>query len=326
MHSWPDPTAVAQAIQPEPDTAGIQLPPSTEGRLETTAGTLQEGLSQVKTVASEGQNLVPSDPGASARPAQGVQPRKERLATNESISAPAQDLPAGPVLVGTAKPAQANGQASKSAGDAKPALETPVPQKDPEQASIKPPVPEIGRSVQPEPAAQLVQKASPSAMDGGQVTLAEGAPRIAPAVAHVAAPAPVRPGPLLNQVEGSIRWILQNKVQGAELQLHPESLGRMVISLRVEGQEVHARLWASEPTSLALLQDHKAFLQSSLREQGLNLGSFDLQSGARGDGAQTMSQERSPLGTASTLREPKQEMPIVPEPDSAASHRIEVFA
>jgi flagellar hook-length control protein FliK len=81
---------------------------------------------------------------------------------------------------------------------------------------------------------------------------------------------------MLQQVESGIRWMLRNAASGAELQLHPEALGRVRIELKVEGGEVHAKLWASDPKSIPVLQENKAFLEVSLKEQGLNLGSFDL--------------------------------------------------
>ena len=155
--------------------------------------------------------------------------------------------------------------------------------------------------------------------------------KTAPGATRAETPA-VRPHPVFTQVEGSIRWLLQNKSQGAELQLHPESLGRMIIQLRVEGQEVHARLWASEASSLPILREHKAFLEASLKEQGLSLGSFDLYSGARHEQAQTASQERAmgnPSGSL-LLAELKQEMPNKDLHrellDSLDPHQIEVYA
>lgn len=141
------------------------------------------------------------------------------------------------------------------------------------------------------------------------------------------AASPVRPSPIVSQVEGSIRWILHSKSQGAELQLHPESLGRVVIQLKVDGQEVHAKLWVSETSSLTLLQDHKVFLENSLKEQGLVLSSFDLHSGARGNGAHTASQEQA-HGSPRHLPhlEIKQEVPTEIQWDPAEPYRIEVFA
>lgn len=84
-----------------------------------------------------------------------------------------------------------------------------------------------------------------------------------------------------SQVEGSITWMLRQRGGAAELQLHPENLGKVVIQLRVEGQEVHAKVWASEAGTVPLIQEHRASLEVSLQQQGLNLGSFDLQHGAR---------------------------------------------
>jgi flagellar hook-length control protein FliK len=95
------------------------------------------------------------------------------------------------------------------------------------------------------------------------------------AKAQVALPQVPAP-PQLQQVESGIRWMLRNASSGAELQLHPEALGRVRIELRVEGGEVHARLWASDPKSIPVLQENKAFLEVSLKDQGLSLGSFDL--------------------------------------------------
>lgn len=147
------------------------------------------------------------------------------------------------------------------------------------------------------------------------------------AAAHAEATAHVRPNPITSQVEGSIRWILQNKSQGAELQLHPESLGRVVIQLKVEGQEVHARLWASENASLAVLQDHKAFLETSLKDQGLILSTFDLQSGTRGNSAQTAFQEQPGAAQRALPHlEVKQEMPTELRIDPADPYRVEVYA
>jgi len=323
-----DATTGVPAGEPGPDSTSAQPLPPASNQPRAATGPQQEGASPASNPMPEAQTLIPADPTPSAKPSQGVPVRKEGPAVSGTIPAgpPPGDLPAGAVPSGSEGPRLAAGDAPKPIEDAKPVVDSSEALTDPQLAALKTPVPEIGRSLQSEPSAQQLQKASAPTLDAGQVILAEGAPRIASTVAHVAAPAPVRPSPFLNQVEGSIRWILQNKVQGAELQLHPESLGRMVISLRVEGQEVHARLWASEPTSLALLQDHKTFLQASLREQGLNLGSFDLQSGARGDGAQTAPQERSPLGTPVPFVEPKQELPTGPDLVSASPHRIEVFA
>jgi len=109
---------------------------------------------------------------------------------------------------------------------------------------------------------------------------ASGAVRVA-APAETQASLPSGQESLLSQVDGTIRWLIKNQDQGAELQLHPESLGRVQIKLQVEGTVVHAKVWASEPSALPVLQDHRSFLEASLKSQGLTLGSFDLQQGRR---------------------------------------------
>jgi len=144
-------------------------------------------------------------------------------------------------------------------------------------------------------------------------------------------PVPVKSDPVFAQVEGSVRWILQNKSKEAELQLHPEALGRVTVQLRVEGQEVHARLWTSEASSMAVLQEHKASLAASLKAQGLSLGSFDLHFGARQDQPQTPSQAwNSGSYPRAAFAEAKQEIPSRQAGPAPAEyldpHQIEVYA
>lgn len=137
---------------------------------------------------------------------------------------------------------------------------------------------------------------------------------------------PVPPVP--QQVENSIRWMLRNASPGAELQLHPEALGRVRIELKVEGGEVHAKLWASDPKSIPVLQEHKAFLEVSLKEQGLNLGSFDLRQNSNqahpgfADGPPRGQFWPTEAGTA----EPRQDAPSRPALRSANPRRIELIA
>jgi flagellar hook-length control protein FliK len=130
------------------------------------------------------------------------------------------------------------------------------------------------------------------------------------------------------QMDGTIRWLLKNQEKGAEIQLNPESLGRVVIKLRVEGSEVHARLWASEASTVPLLQDQRAALEASLRQQGLNLGSFNLQQGRRGDDAQQAAQSQGTVsgpGIAEPLQG-KQDLPSLSPAALGGAHLIEILA
>lgn len=137
-----------------------------------------------------------------------------------------------------------------------------------------------------------------------------------------------RPHPVLQQMEGSIRWLLKNRESGAELQLHPESLGKLTIKLKVEGNQVHAQVWASEPGTMPILQDHRAYLEVSLREQGLSLGSFELQSGGRGSHTQDAPRhDHAVSGISFAHGEPtKQEMPMALPERRLGAYRVEVIA
>jgi flagellar hook-length control protein FliK len=127
----------------------------------------------------------------------------------------------------------------------------------------------------------------------------------ATAKAEVAA-LPPAPNSATAQLEGGVKWMLRAGAPEAQLQLHPENLGQVSIQLKVEGGAVHAKLWVSEPGSMQILQDGRAHLELSLRQQGLQLGSFDLQQGRQpqgggsfGPAATGASFQSDPAGTQS---------------------------
>jgi flagellar hook-length control protein FliK len=132
--------------------------------------------------------------------------------------------------------------------------------------------------------APTVPSPLPLATDGSALAALNAHARIAEA-APVAAPVPLaaatQPTAPVLQVEGGLRWMLKGGAQEAQLQLHPDSLGQVTIHLRVEGGAVHARLWVTEPASVQAVQEGRPHLEMSLKEQGLQLGSFDLQQGHR---------------------------------------------
>lgn len=119
--------------------------------------------------------------------------------------------------------------------------------------------------------------------------------------------------------------MLQNGTQEAQLQLHPESLGQITIHLRVEGGEVHARLWISEPSSMQTLQDGRSHLEQSLRDQGLQLGSFDLQQGQH-PFQETPAFRETPFREEVAPSVARQETPTPSAPSSAEAHQIECYA
>lgn len=238
----------------------------------------------------------------------------------------------------------------------RPEMETPKPvfntQRIEAQAPKEAPTPPAATPTPPKEVSAAPTPATPTPMMGREAILAPtlkpetlpGKPLTgAEAPLGVAGPATVRgttpvqaagmaegtkANAAFTQMDGTIRWLIKNQEKGAEIQLNPESLGRVVIKLRVEGGEVHARLWASEASTVPLLQDQKAALEASLKQQGLSLGSFDLQQGHRGNDAQrSQGAEFMPSGAGIAERgERKQDVPTVASPALGGAHLLEVFA
>jgi hypothetical protein len=133
------------------------------------------------------------------------------------------------------------------------------------------------------------------------------------------------PSASMVQVDGGMRWMLRTGAQEAQLQLHPESLGQVTIHLRVEGGEVHAQLWVMEPGSVQTIQDGRSHLEQSLKEQGLQLGSFDLHQGHRPFQEPTPAPVFSPISSLPAVSA-RQEAPAVVTPSPLNPHRIELYA
>lgn len=161
----------------------------------------------------------------------------------------------------------------------------------------------------------------------GAITTLRQAPAILPtaipeATPHATVPLPTPP---VVQVEGGLRWMLKGGAQEAHLQLHPESLGQVTIHLKVEGGEVHARLWITESASVQTIQEGRPHLELSLKEQGLQLGSFDLQQGQRPfqEAPSTSAFFERPTLDATPAR---QEAPAVPVASILNAHHVELYA
>ncbi|MBI3132422.1 MAG: flagellar hook-length control protein FliK [Acidobacteria bacterium] len=157
--------------------------------------------------------------------------------------------------------------------------------------------------------------------------LALAMPTVAPAVSP-SAEMKASSSPVVNQVEGTLRWMVKGAVPEARLQLHPESLGKVSIELKLEDGQVHAKVWVQDPAAMQALQDGRASLEQALKQSGLQLGSFDLQQG--GDASRQapepnshhlMSRKEDP-----TLPTARQEAPPVGGPRPANSRRIELYA
>jgi len=129
----------------------------------------------------------------------------------------------------------------------------------------------------------------------------------------------------VSQVAGSMRWMLKTGSQEAQLQLHPDSLGQVTIHLKVDGGEVHARIWVTDPSSAQAVQEGRAHLELSLKEQGLQLGSFDLQQGNH-PSQQAPSTATYSTPPAADLLQARQEAPPGPSPSVLNPHHVELYA
>jgi hypothetical protein len=104
------------------------------------------------------------------------------------------------------------------------------------------------------------------------------------------------------------------------------------VQLKVDGTEVHAKVWATEAATMPLLREHKSFLESSLKEQGLTLSSFDLQHGRGGHQAQGEADRQHQQHFAPPMRETwtgtefRQELPTPPTPQHVDESGVEVYA
>jgi flagellar hook-length control protein FliK len=221
--------------------------------------------------------------------------------------------------------AQANSAAladSESPGPVENGKSSPLPSASPESALSM-------LEALTERSAALAQTPVSHAADGSALAVTSllsraGETQVTSAPATPPAPAAQPQAPVI-QVEGGLRWMLKGGTQEAELQLHPDSLGRVTIHLRVDGGEVHARLWITEPTSMQAVQEGRPHLELALKEQGLQLGSFDLQQGHRPF-------QEAP--SASSFREPsfqeaapaRQEAPAPPSAGFLNSHHVELYA
>ncbi len=146
---------------------------------------------------------------------------------------------------------------------------------------------------------------------------------VAPQVPTTATAPP--PSAQVLQMEGGLRWMLKGGAQEAQLQLHPEALGQVTIHLKVEGGEVHARIWVTEAASVQAVREGRPHLELSLKEQGLHLGSFDLQQGRRPHqevpAPPTFSERIAPEGLSA-----RQEAPAPVAPAILNPHHVELYA
>jgi flagellar hook-length control protein FliK len=110
-------------------------------------------------------------------------------------------------------------------------------------------------------------------------TLMNDAPHAAvvvdpPAVAVTSVP--IDDHALGQQIVQGIRLQWQGGVGQATIQLHPEHLGSVTVSLKVEGQSVSADIHAETSTAQQWIATHESELRSGLEKHGLSLERFTV--------------------------------------------------
>jgi hypothetical protein len=284
----------------EPKTEATAPPPSTPGPIAPKAWV------QVQAA------VEPSDPAAVVSPLPNVAMPASARTSNETRNAPPAPEDVRPALRVEAPPRLRE----TAAVEVEPAKQ-PVSRDAVKEASASR---DAGLSLETQKAAPKIEPKAP-AQPMPTSSMAAPSPTAAKTEAPVLPPAPNAATP---QLEAGVKWMLRTGTQEAQLQLHPESLGQVSIHLKVEGSSVHAKVWVAEAGSVQALQDGKAHLELSLRHQGLQLGSFDLQQGRqpaqRGFEA-PVTTGASPVNAAPPGAEPTLALPAPPP-----SRRLELIA
>lgn len=303
-------------VQVETDATLPPAPALTQAILAETPAKPQ--APSPKVPASEAQpSPIPSKPQAEPPVAITVQEAKQPtlpLAAATPAPRPQTKAPLGP---GEDQLRSALAAEATTKGTAAPAASL--------EGALSVPEAALAKLAQPQQGSVLAQPETGSALAAVATSRQTGPAPVsaAPVAAPPAAPPP--PNPPTAQVEGSVRWMLKGGAQEAKLQLHPESLGQVTIHLKVEGGEVHARLWITEPASVQAVQEGRPHLEQSLKDQGLQLGSFDLQQGQR----PFQEAPSAPAFRGSLPSDPvvaRQEAPALPAPSILNPHHVELYA
>jgi flagellar hook-length control protein FliK len=310
--SLPVKPGTADSLQPDPQ-ASPQIDP-TQSKPQTQAqAVIAELASRMKGGSRPEGGVIPAE---TAGPSATVVVKSLKTADVQALALERVEAQPNP----TAGPATANPQSAGSLGDDKSGAAQPSGSPESALSMLDALAAKSGGQV-PTPVFH--------APDGSALATTGLVPRagdipLVPIPTAPLAPA-AQPSAPVAQIEGSLRWMLKGGAQEAELQLHPDSLGQVTIHLKVEGGEVHARLWVTEPASMQAVQEGRPHLEMALKEQGLQLGSFDLQQGHR------PFQEPA---TTSPYLEPsfqevapaRQEAPAALSTNILNSHHVELYA
>ncbi len=97
-----------------------------------------------------------------------------------------------------------------------------------------------------------------------------------------------------------IRWLVDQKVQVAEIRLNPPNLGPIEVRLKVEGDRTHVNIVAPHATTREAVEAALPRLREMFAESGLNLGDVNVRQDSAGrggaDGGEQPAQSSSATG------------------------------
>ncbi|MHB8126797.1 MAG: flagellar hook-length control protein FliK [Desulfitobacteriaceae bacterium] len=125
-------------------------------------------------------------------------------------------------------------------------------------------------------------------------------------VDNVALTAGAVKAPLWEQIATAIQQhpvTQRQEIRGFEIQLHPEDLGKIQVTLRWENGQVHVQCQASEAVTVGILQQNLAQLRESLLDNGVSCGMMQMGLG----GQQQQQKPKDELKSYSQAGEPEAE-------------------
>ena len=157
----------------------------------------------------------------------------------------------------------------------------------------------LSKMVKQDDQAAIKASASDSAISATPIATASSLPAPVTASATTSTPST----PMLNSQLGSDEWqqalsqqivmFSRNGQQNAELRLHPEDLGAIQISLKLDNDQAQINLVSSHSHVRAALEAAIPQLRNALAESGINLGESQVSSDSSAQGQQFQQQQEA---------------------------------
>ncbi len=157
----------------------------------------------------------------------------------------------------------------------------------------------LSNMVKQDDQAAIKASASDNAVNATPIATASSLPAPVTASATTSTPST----PMLNSQLGSDEWqqalsqqivmFSRNGQQNAELRLHPEDLGAIQISLKLDNDQAQINLVSSHSHVRAALEAAIPQLRSALAESGINLGESQVSSDSSAQGQQFQQQQEA---------------------------------